>query len=91
MATHSSFLVLKIPWTEEPGGLQSIGLQRVGHNCVANTFHHLLNFCKHKGFFPTIWKVVMKENPRLLLPASHSHDKTGEKNASRGADGRDRF
>ena len=30
MATHSSILTWKIPWTEEPGGLQSIGLQRVG-------------------------------------------------------------
>ena len=32
MATHSSTLALKIPWTEEPGGLQSMGSQRVGHN-----------------------------------------------------------
>ena len=31
MATHSSILAYKIPWTEEPGGLQSIGSQRVGH------------------------------------------------------------
>ena len=31
MATHSSILAWKIPWTEEPGGLQSIGLQRAGH------------------------------------------------------------
>ena len=29
MATHSSILAWKIPWTEEPGGLQSTGLQRV--------------------------------------------------------------
>ena len=29
MATHSSILAWRIPWTEEPGGLQSIGLQRV--------------------------------------------------------------
>ena len=32
MATHSSMLAWKIPWTEEPGRLQSMGLQRVGHN-----------------------------------------------------------
>ena len=32
MATHSSVLAWKIPWTEEPGGLQFVGLQRVGHN-----------------------------------------------------------
>ena len=31
-ATHSSILVWKIPWTEEPGRLQSMGLQRVGHD-----------------------------------------------------------
>ena len=32
MATHSSILALRIPWTEKPGGLQSMGSQRVGHN-----------------------------------------------------------
>ena len=32
MATHSSVLVWRIPWVEEPGGLQSMGLQRVGHD-----------------------------------------------------------
>ena len=31
-ATHSSNLAWKIPWTEEPGRLQSLGSQRVGHN-----------------------------------------------------------
>ena len=32
MGTHSSILAWEIPWTEEPGGLQSIGAQRVGHD-----------------------------------------------------------
>ena len=32
MVTHSSILAWRIPWTEEPGGLQSIGSQRVGHD-----------------------------------------------------------
>ena len=32
MATHSSILAWRIPWTEESGGLQYIGLQRVGHD-----------------------------------------------------------
>ena len=32
MATHSSILAWRILWTEEPGGLQSTGSQRVGHN-----------------------------------------------------------
>ena len=34
MATHSSILVFRIPWTEEPGVLQSIGSQRVGYNLL---------------------------------------------------------
>ena len=32
MATHSSILAWRIPWTEEPGGLQSVGLQRIRHD-----------------------------------------------------------
>ena len=32
MATHSSILTWRIPWTEEPGGLQSTGSQRIGHD-----------------------------------------------------------
>ena len=32
MATHSSILAGRIPWTKEPGGLQSMGSQRVGHD-----------------------------------------------------------
>ena len=32
MATHSSILAWRIPWTEEPGGLQSVESQRVGHD-----------------------------------------------------------
>ena len=37
-------LAWRIPWTEEPGGLQSMGLQRVGHNCsdLAPLFVHFL-------------------------------------------------
>ena len=34
MVTHSSILAWRIPWTKEPGGLQSMGLQRIGHNLV---------------------------------------------------------
>ena len=37
MATHSSILAWRIPWTEEPGGLQSVGSQRVRHDLVTNT------------------------------------------------------
>ena len=37
MATHYSILAWRIPWTEEPGGVQSMGSHRVGHNRAANT------------------------------------------------------
>ena len=40
MTNHSSILAWKIPWTEEPGRLQSMGSQRVGHE-VAQTVKHL--------------------------------------------------
>ena len=39
MATHSNTLAWKIPWTEEPGGLQSMGLQRVGHHRATSQLH----------------------------------------------------
>ena len=39
MATHSSILAWKIPWTEEPGRLQSIGSQRVGHDGAHTQAH----------------------------------------------------
>ena len=39
MATHSSILVWEIPWTEEPGGLQAVGLQRVGHSIATEHVH----------------------------------------------------
>ena len=40
MATHSSILAWRIPWTEEPAKLQSIVLQRNGHNCATNKHSH---------------------------------------------------
>ena len=45
IATHCSILAKRIPWTEEPGGLPSMGLQRVRHNRATNTSypaHHIL-------------------------------------------------
>ena len=50
MATHSSVLAWRIPWMEEPGGLQSMGSQRVGHDWATNTFRRflqLLEFRRH--------------------------------------------
>ena len=41
MTTHSSILAWEIPWTEETGGLQSMGLQRVGHSLATKHTTHL--------------------------------------------------
>ena len=38
MAIHSNILAWRIPWTEEPGGPQSMGWKRVGHNRATNNF-----------------------------------------------------
>ena len=45
MATHSSILVWRIPWTEEPDGLQSRGSQRAEHERVSNTFTFTQTVC----------------------------------------------
>ena len=62
MATHSSILVWKIPWTEEPGGLQSMGSQRVRHNWEHTHTHYLdipqfiyaLIYSKISWLFPSV-------------------------------------
>ena len=45
MATHSSILAWRIPWTKEPCGLQFMGLQRVGHDWVTKCFHFCNSDC----------------------------------------------
>ena len=47
MATYSSVLAWRILWTEEPGGLQSMGSQRVGHDWATNTHTQLINTHTH--------------------------------------------
>ena len=43
MAAHSSILAWRIPWTEEPGGLQFMGSQRVGHDRRNNSFTFIVD------------------------------------------------
>ena len=56
MATHSSILAWGIPWTEEPGGLQSIGSQRVRHDlatehpCLGSSEYYLYPYCNNRSF-----------------------------------------
>ena len=73
MATHSSTLAWKIPWTEEPGGLQSMGLLGVGHDWATFTFHfHALE--KETATHSSIlaWRIPGTGEPgRLLSMGSH--------------------
>ena len=56
-AAHSSILVWRIPWTEEPGGLQSMGSQTAGHDWATNTFtFHFLSFTYLKSY------LILKSN-----------------------------
>ena len=77
MAPHSSTLAWKIPWTEEPGGLQSMGSQRVGHNWATwlslFTFHfHALEkeMATHSSVLA--WRIPGKGEPGGL-PSVGSH------------------
>ena len=45
MATHSRILAWKIPWTEEPSRLQSMGSLRVGHDCAVGTLDWIVPCC----------------------------------------------
>ena len=63
MATHSSILAWRIPWTEEPGGLQSMGLQRVGHNWVTSP----TQYKKREGGLYFLWNVIITGGIKLCL------------------------
>ena len=57
MATHSSTLAWKIPWTEEPGGLQSIGLQsRTRLSDITSLLHFLFTQFVHEITEGEVWE-----------------------------------
>ena len=62
MATHSSILAWRILWTEEPGWLQSIGSQRVGHN---------QSDLAHKNFLSIFFQGLMKTSRSQVFPFFH--------------------
>ena len=63
MATHSSTLAWKIPWTEEPGRLQTIGLQKVGHDWsdLARMYTPEKAMAPHSSTLA--WKIPWMEEP----------------------------
>ena len=67
MATHASVLAWRITWTEEPGGLQSMGLQRVRHNWVTNTHTHTHTQGIHKQVLKLISKFSKATGYRINM------------------------
>ena len=67
MSIHSSILAWRIPWTEEPGGLQSMGLQRVGHDWVTEHTHSIA-ICLPKAV-PV--QIIVYETPCEALTVLH--------------------
>ena len=65
MAPHSSALAWKIPWTEEPGGLQSMGSPRVGHDITFTFTVHFHALEKEVATHSSIlaWKISWTEEP----------------------------
>ena len=57
MATHSSILAWRILWTEEPGSLQFIGSQRVGHDLINLAHTHTQGHCSNKE---TQWQKTLQ-------------------------------
>ena len=67
MATHSSVLAWRIPWTEEPGGLQSVGSQRDGHDRA--TFTPLTVFaatCICRSSMPSVHRMLTNAHGGML-------------------------
>ena len=74
MATHSSILAWRIPWTEESGSLQSIGSQKVRHNWEIFTFTQYPFFFKHKNFFPYLSPTLSLENIYTIQQCTQVND-----------------
>ena len=64
-ATHSNILAWRIPWTEDPGGLQSMGLQRVGHS-RGDLAHTHANFWGVVQTTPKAKDMLPKSSPGFL-------------------------
>ena len=68
MATHSSIPAWRIPWTEEPGGLQSMGLQRIG------TISRLNDNCQHPRACGKDESVgIPHHSEKTTIPHLHTH------------------
>ena len=83
MATHSSTLAWKIPWTEKPGRLQSMGSQRVGHDWVTSLSYRKLYIVQklhtHIYIYISFCAGSVLKNLRICLPTrKHALDPWGQ-------------
>ena len=69
MATHSSILAWKIPWMEEPGRLQSMGSQRVGHDWVTSLSLNNHPWKCHSVICPVVSTGKTKTGKKQILPS----------------------
>ena len=79
MATHSGILAWRIPCTEEPGGLQSMGSRKIGHDWVINTFTFICSLkqltsrfvvvqsLSHVWFFATPWTAACQASLSFII------------------------
>ena len=73
MATHSSLLAWRTPWTDASGGLQSMGLQRIGHSLATDISRSLLRFgqllclIESSVKMETFFKVLDKSQMRVFV------------------------
>ena len=68
MATHSSILAWRVPWTEEPGRLQSVVLQRVGHDLATEHAYVIEMFHLFREEVCKCWNLRGKNTEQLWTP-----------------------
>ena len=75
MTTHSSILACRIPWTEEPGGLQSMGMQRVRHDSTHTNKHDII--LHSRTYSKAVLSNLKAHNPEqeihFYIMAYHGH------------------
>ena len=65
MATHSSILAWRIPWSEEPGGLQSTGSQRVGHDWATSLPKDEQQLSREKSRQVIFWRTGLRRGEKM--------------------------
>ena len=78
MTTHPSILAWRTPWTDEPGGLQSMGSQRVRHNWVTEHEHKINVTMVNTIWFYKQWNKFVQNTPYVYIPKDKLFDRSSE-------------